>query len=807
MMRRKRRLVPFVPPSEGFWSRLIATPLSDLVRGRLTGRMDPRRLLARAQLPLAVQDALWMGLQQSRLHRWRRVRTATLLIDQAAAELESGRAPDDVAAQIAERARLLAFVDAARLDEVMRDDELARDDGAHPSPLPARLLDLLVDTVDRMRGGRTERQAACLALYRRFAAELAAGESVDAVWERFGDAGTVARFLNRPRQRDAVCEAALPADLLRIVQQLVTRARLWPGERDEVTRELCAHFADGLAGGHNADELAQSFGSPRTAARLIRRAKLRNRPLAWRAARRSAQGVGVMLVTIAAVWIVLAAWFYNGRPTIARDFIAEDDAITRGIPREDRAWPHYRQGLIELIPLDIGRDDGDGTDSDAARNNGAAGTSNNDKTNTAWMMELLAAMDRGPKHPDWPRVVQALEINRPSLAQFLAASARPRLGYVYRDAENDSWLAARGMPVAAEQFAPGKVATARVLPHVQDLFLVGKLLHAAAWRALDEGNASQFSEACNAQIGLADQLWHGEHFAVVDIYSCILLRCASRQILRALADRPQLLNDEELRLLAHRLAAACDGDPRIRRDDLRLFVEDFLQQSFTDDGNGNGRLTSDGLNDLLAHRVQPRQEELEATLGWDGTFEYLEACGPLVGALAADRRETRAVLLQVAEEVIGRVNAPPWLRGEDDMPPEMRRLLDTPALFRRYLPALVFLAEMKRTFEPISAALEPAATRRDGALTAIALELYRRRHGSFPARLDDLTPQFLPVAPRDPFDGEPLRYRLAEGRPVVYSVGLDRVDDFGRPPAGNQPGWSTPGGDWRIFPPVDEPAP
>jgi len=796
MMRRKRRLIPFAPPSEGFWARLIATPLSDLARGYVTGRMDPRRLIARAQLPVAVQDALWLGLQQSGLRRSRRERTAALLIDEAAAALESGCAPDDVAAQVAERARLLAFVDAPRLDEA------AGDGGARPAPLPERLLDLLVDTVDRMRGGRTERQAACLSLYRRFAAELAAGETVDAVWERFGDAGTVARFLKRPRQRDAVCEAALPADLLRIVQQVVARARLWPAERDEVTRELCAHFADGLAGGHDADELAQSFGSPRTAARLIRRAKLRNRPLAWRAARRSAQGAGLMLATIAAIWIVLAAWFYNGSPTIARDFIAEDDAITRSIPRDDRAWPDYRQGLVGLIPPK-----GDGKDSDAGRDKSGANTGNHDNTNTAWIMELLPAMDHGPKHADWPRVVQALEINRPSLAQFLSASSRPGLGYVYRDAENDSWLASRGMPTSAEQFAPGKVATARLLPHVQDLFLVGKLLHAAAWRALDEGNASQFSEACSAQIGLADQLWHGEHFAVVDIHSCILLRCASRQILRALADRPQLLTDEQLRLLAHRLAAACDGNPRIRRDDLRLFVEDFLQQSFTDDGNGNGRLTADGLNTLLVHRAPPRQEELEAILGWDGTFEYLETCGPLVAALSADRRETRAVLLHVAQELIDRFNAPPWQRSEDNTPPEMRRLLDTPALFRRYLPALVFLAEMKRTFEPISAAIEPPATRRDGALAAIALEVYRRRHGSFPARLDELAPQYLPTLARDPFDGEPLRYRLVEGQPVVYSVGIDRADDAGRPPSGNQPGWSTSGGDWRIFPPVDEPAP
>ncbi|NQT17528.1 MAG: hypothetical protein HQ582_32535 [Planctomycetes bacterium] len=60
---------------------------------------------------------------------------------------------------------------------------------------------------------------------------------------------------------------------------------------------------------------------------------------------------------------------------------------------------------------------------------------------------------------------------------------------------------------------------------------------------------------------------------------------------------------------------------------------------------------------------------------------------------------------------------------------------------------------------------------------AIAVELYRRRHGELPERLDELVPDFLPRVPIDPFDGQPLRYAVSEEEYVLYSVGFYRVDN------------------------------
>ena len=77
---------------------------------------------------------------------------------------------------------------------------------------------------------------------------------------------------------------------------------------------------------------------------------------------------------------------------------------------------------------------------------------------------------------------------------------------------------------------------------------------------------------------------------------------------------------------------------------------------------------------------------------------------------------------------------------------------------------------------------EQVALERDALLVAIALELYRRRTGSWPVDLEALVPDLMPAVPVDRFDGRPLRYRVIDGRPLVYSVGADRDDDGGRTP-------------------------
>ena len=73
----------------------------------------------------------------------------------------------------------------------------------------------------------------------------------------------------------------------------------------------------------------------------------------------------------------------------------------------------------------------------------------------------------------------------------------------------------------------------------------------------------------------------------------------------------------------------------------------------------------------------------------------------------------------------------------------------------------------------------------------------------------------MPQIPADRITGEAVKYRLVNGKPLIYSVGDDRKDDGGRVPLGrmNKPNqwaaalWNqkTPAdGDWVLFPPPSD---
>jgi hypothetical protein len=67
------------------------------------------------------------------------------------------------------------------------------------------------------------------------------------------------------------------------------------------------------------------------------------------------------------------------------------------------------------------------------------------------------------------------------------------------------------------------------------------------------------------------------------------------------------------------------------------------------------------------------------------------------------------------------------------------------------------------------------------AITAVALKRYQLRNGNYPPTLKALVPQFLPAVPRDPVDGNPLRYQQSGKTFMLYSIGEDGRDNGGDP--------------------------
>jgi type II secretory pathway pseudopilin PulG len=66
------------------------------------------------------------------------------------------------------------------------------------------------------------------------------------------------------------------------------------------------------------------------------------------------------------------------------------------------------------------------------------------------------------------------------------------------------------------------------------------------------------------------------------------------------------------------------------------------------------------------------------------------------------------------------------------------------------------------------------------AQTGLAMHRYRAMHGTFPDKLQQLSPEVISLLPRDPYDGIPLRLKKTATGWIVYSVGPDLKDESGR---------------------------
>jgi hypothetical protein len=111
------------------------------------------------------------------------------------------------------------------------------------------------------------------------------------------------------------------------------------------------------------------------------------------------------------------------------------------------------------------------------------------------------------------------------------------------------------------------------------------------------------------------------------------------------------------------------------------------------------------------------------------------------------------------------------------------------------------------------------------AMVGVAAERYRLAHDQWPESLEELAKQgWIAAVPLDPYDGQPLRYKLLHDGVIVYSVGADGVDNGGnvhrelpldpfrrpsthRPPEGTDQGFELWNMEARRQPPLPVPPP
>lgn len=606
--------------------------------------------------------------------------------------------------------------------------------------------------------------------------------------------GRITGRLDIPAMLDA---EALPAPIASLILRTVRRTRLWRLEKVDVAKELIAHFRDGLTAHQSANagapapatsqQLIADFGEERQAARLIRRAKRRNRPFVWHASRRLAQGFGAILLALVVGYAYLAARYWTGEPKIAHDYLADLNAKALAVPRDQAAWPVYRDALLSLnVPNEWWEG----------------------KNTTLW---------RRPGEVGWSDTASYLREHADEIARLRDGARRPGLGIVVGvswDASNEPLF---GEAPELDKLSLGGISAptlAVLMPHVQWLRRACTLLHADAFAAAEEGDAARAVADVDAMLRMARQL--REHDVLIaDLVGVSIVAFASGTAASLAADYSDALGERALRDMSAALARATDADLRVRFDGERRLMLDLLQRMYTDDGAGDGRPARqydeamEALGDLPWH---------DRALG--------AAAGPASLLTLAGRKDMLREYDRMLALTRARAATPLWMLTDsaDAEPLGDRGLLGRT---RYFLIDLIWPA-----MDTAARQSQLAAQQRDGARLGIAIELFRIANGRYPAALSELQPEHIESLPLDVYDGAPIKYTLTvEGKPLLYSIGNDRADNGGRlhlttdgqPDNSSPMRWMPPGGrpagtdgrpaaqapaagsDWILYPPVRTP--
>jgi hypothetical protein len=565
---------------------------------------------------------------------------------------------------------------------------------------------------------------------------------------------------------------SLPPGIRDLMREVCRRTRLWRREQADVAQELAAHFLDGLETHRSEtmdhagieDRLITEFGPPKQAAKLIRRAKIRCRPIWWRFQRR------VRHAMIAAICLLVgyAGWILTGEPNVRVDYLSQWNSRHADVPMEDRAWPLYKKAFdaYQQAPNPL-------------------------LTNGFLSGQLIKTASL-----DDPLVRNWVEGNRTSLSFFVAASRLPGYGRVYGLTEpgaNEVDLQKPALWGSPEEPLP------LLWVPLPELSSIRELTIAACARArlrAAEGDLPGALEDLSAILRTGNHLDQNgptliEHMVASGIVS--IANETMRLILREVDVR-----DFDYADAGRKLSNALPNKLPIENwmqgeEDI---VRDTIQRIFTEHWWGNGHLATDRLDEVyhIAGQGRAKPETIEAIA---------------LAMVHADRRTT-IEMLDSYMTVVRRDLARPLydaLRGESD---EFLRSLsagELPGEFGyRYKYAV--LSVIMPVFNRADAGMRLVHTDHEATLACIALHAYRRDHGQFPDTLGSLSPQYLASIPEDPYDGKPIKYRTTDSGAdfVLYSIAGDFKDDGG---AGSH-GWTSDASppepvDYIFWPPAKRP--
>lgn len=581
-----------------------------------------------------------------------------------------------------------------------------------------------------------------------------------------------ARGLVRPN-RDAFTrldQASLPQPVEEMIRTTIARTKLWRDEREQIARELIAHAQDALDQGRTPEQVVEHFGDPRRVARLLRRSMKRKRPLVWQAYRFSRRAVGVMVLLLFVSYLVIVVRFYTSEPQIKVDYGAVLDSRSDGYREDQKSWSTLVESGVAWSKIEhlLAQEQ-----ADRAMLQSEAGGEPQDIG--AAIFPYIE-----PDHPDYQDFADAVRGFAPYLDELREAAELPIIG----------------LPVGYEQTTErweGRDFTTGIVPADPDAYmdesLIGiHLIHLGSVRrlsqvlmfdarlALSDGDTQRACDDYIAAMGLARQA-RQDPYLISDLIGMAIHSMVGTEIERQLRDQPGLFDADQLTRLAHTHARLTQLSG-IELENERMFFRDTLQRVYTDDGQGDGLITPEGLEYFGLMTAPPDDF---------GTVSFNEmaminprvraATMPLSIVFSNSREQERALHDAVMDETqLVLDQGVQWISmlRESALIAEKVRSEETPMRFS-------FAALMTPAMESMVTKWFEYQHTMGSFSVMIAIEAYRAEHGQLPASLDELHPSYLPEIPLDLMDpGNPLKLLVDGDRYVIYSNGSDGDDDHAR---------------------------
>lgn len=568
------------------------------------------------------------------------------------------------------------------------------------------------------------------------------------------------------KARARIHAANLPEELSELLDRTVRKTKLWRSERADIAQELITHTRDALEAGRTPKQIIESFGNPKKAAKLLRRATKRKRPLYWRTLHNIRKVVVSVTLLLFISYAALALRFFTGTPSIKKNYAVYINAQNNDYTEDQRAWPIYKEVRMAW-DLHI-------RDTFARQKQEAAVLNiNKDYDQDPFDAGLQSYPQISTDHPHYQETVQTFESFEPQLKRLREATHRPvigiKLGFEYEPHDDNEWSHFTPMIPPSETPENNPSLIAMLLPHLGTMRGFANTLAFDAIIAARHSDSPRAYESLDSMLALARQRSFDQTL-ISDLVGNAIARLAIKTIDQIVHEHPGTLTRDHLVALSHGIAQTRPTLELTLDGEIMMF-HDVIQRAYTDDGHGNGRITKNGMRMFVNY----------ASDSWDGNElqgkPIQVATGPISLAVVPDRK-SQLSLYNNMMDTINRVadTGPQTIALIEHQRSAINQSTTTiPGIL--YSPVELLMPALGRALS--SSFITQMSS--DATAAMLAIEIYRIDHAKLPETFDDLTPNYLPSPPQDPFNpNQPLKYKVTDTGYLIYSVGDDGDDDDAR---------------------------